>query len=65
MRMAEKHVTKMADGLSGGSLGTWSVAWLTELNLLLETATLTVGLLAGLFALALHYRSWRRSTAAK
>ena len=58
--MPEKTLSRAADTLSGGSLGAWGATWLTELNLLLETATLSVGLLAGCFALALHYRSWRR-----
>ena len=58
--MSEKTFSRAADSLSGGSLGAWGATWLTELNLLLETATLTVGLIAGLLAVALHIRSWRR-----
>ncbi len=50
----------LTNKLTGTAVAVGGVIPLADLNVYLETATLTVGLLAGLFALFFHIRRWYR-----
>ena len=50
----------LANKLTGASIAAGASMSMTDLNLYLETGTLIVGLLAGLFALFFHIRRWYR-----
>lgn len=56
---------RVADVLTGSALGTWLVNQLVNINVVLESLTLLVGLIAGIFALLFHFRKWRNERAAR
>lgn len=59
MQASGKVVDRAADTLSGGALASGLLAYLTDVNIVLETVTLLLGAVAGVFALFFHYRRWR------
>lgn len=62
--IAEKP-ERVADVLAGSALGSWLFNQLTAINVVLETITLTLGVMAGVFALFFHYRKWKNERAAR
>lgn len=51
---------RVADTLSGGSLSVGVAMTVADYNAIMEAATLTVGLIAGIFAMFFHIRRWYR-----
>lgn len=57
--MSQQVQARAADALGTVAIGAWTLN-LTDLNVILETATLGIGLIAGVFALFFHIRRYRR-----
>lgn len=58
--MQQQTQERLVDGLAGTSLTAGVGMNLAELNVILETATLTIGLIAGVFALFFQVRRYYR-----
>ena len=58
--MQQQTQERVVDGLAGTSLTAGVGMTLADFNIILETATLTIGLIAGVFALFFQARRWYR-----
>ena len=58
--MQQQTQERLVDGLAGTSLTAGVSMTLADFNVILETATLTIGLIAGVFALFFQVRRYRR-----
>lgn len=57
--MTQQVQARAADTLATIAIGAWTLT-LADLNVILETVTLTLGMVAGVFALFFHIRRYRR-----
>ena len=60
MAVEQKVQERLVDGLAGISLTSGVSMTLADFNVILETATLTVGLIAGAFAMFFQVRRYYR-----
>lgn len=61
--MSQQTQERAVDGLAGTSLTAGITMNLADFNVILETATLTVGFIAGAFAMFFQIRRWYRGKA--
>ncbi len=65
MSMQEQVQERVADYTASLTMGSWITVTVTDINVILETATLTFGLIAGAFSLYFHVRRALRERNAK